>query len=434
MRVSSDELRPEDAAPAANSAPSGALRSAGQEPDVAERVVEKLARLDKDQFRRLVEELGIVLLDAMRSDGAATAGVGATGSQEVSADTEEERSSELPPLGGTLAATTVVESFANSRAPRSNHRSVPRRIGVVVASRSLATIAALLLFVPAANPPLQPVEDARPVAMTEPAPTQQTRKSIETRPGGRIASGVTYEIGTDTPAAAQDPGPQAASAETSVVGRVPAAGALDQLQVTATDPGAAIVAASGGAPAVSSTNDGRLDAPTLGPSVSAPISVSNVPNDPVSTIDAPAPTNPEAVAPPISASATEGQPPSQFLPQPSESGPAGSSTPPIAKIRSTPSTPSLEVVQALLQRGDYFLALGDIASARGFYERAAEAGSVAAATGMARTYDPQFLKEIGVIGIRGDKIKAVNWYRRASQGGDPAATERLNSLLAGDSG
>lgn len=91
-------------------------------------------------------------------------------------------------------------------------------------------------------------------------------------------------------------------------------------------------------------------------------------------------------------------------------------------------------MQALLQRGDHFLALGDIVSARLSYERAAEGGSSEAATGMARTFDPQFLKQIGAVGIRGDKIKAVYWYRRASEGGDGAATERLNSLLADDSG
>lgn len=89
-----------------------------------------------------------------------------------------------------------------------------------------------------------------------------------------------------------------------------------------------------------------------------------------------------------------------------------------------------EVVQSLIERGDHFLSLGDIASARQFYERAVEAGSAAAATGIARTFDPQFLKQIGAVGIRGDKGKALYWYRRASDGGDGAATERMHALLA----
>jgi TPR repeat protein len=59
------------------------------------------------------------------------------------------------------------------------------------------------------------------------------------------------------------------------------------------------------------------------------------------------------------------------------------------------------------------LAAGDIASARLFFERAANAGDAGSALGMAKTFDPRELARAGVRGVKGDQAKADYWYQRA---------------------
>ncbi len=85
-------------------------------------------------------------------------------------------------------------------------------------------------------------------------------------------------------------------------------------------------------------------------------------------------------------------------------------------------------IAALVTRGDAFLSAGDIASARLFYERAADAGDGAAALRLGATFDPNFLGRVGVRGNPGDPSRAASWYRRARDLGDAAAAERLKSL------
>lgn len=91
--------------------------------------------------------------------------------------------------------------------------------------------------------------------------------------------------------------------------------------------------------------------------------------------------------------------------------------PPSAMQRQPAPTPSLSAsaVKELVDRGDQFLAAGDIASARLFFERAANAGDTGAAARMAETFDPAFLKSAGVHGVQGDASRADLWYRRAQQ-------------------
>jgi hypothetical protein len=89
--------------------------------------------------------------------------------------------------------------------------------------------------------------------------------------------------------------------------------------------------------------------------------------------------------------------------------------------------PSAEVA-ALVARGDKFLGAGDIASARLFYERAADAGNGGAALRLGATFDPNFLGRAGVLGSPGDPAQAAAWYRRARDLGDAAAAERLKAL------
>jgi len=72
-------------------------------------------------------------------------------------------------------------------------------------------------------------------------------------------------------------------------------------------------------------------------------------------------------------------------------------------------------VAALTARGDDMLRIRDIASARLYYERAADAGSGQAAFRMAAILDPAFLSQIGAQSVAGDPTRARYWYRRARE-------------------
>ncbi len=82
----------------------------------------------------------------------------------------------------------------------------------------------------------------------------------------------------------------------------------------------------------------------------------------------------------------------------------------------------------LVARGDVFLRAGDIASARLFYERAADAGDGQAALRMGVTFDPAFLASGGLRNLRGDPAKARLWYHRALGLGASEAQPHLNNL------
>lgn len=71
---------------------------------------------------------------------------------------------------------------------------------------------------------------------------------------------------------------------------------------------------------------------------------------------------------------------------------------------------------------------GDIASARLFYERAAAAGDARAALALGNSFNPAFLRRLGVLGMEGDAAAAARWYRRARALGDPDAEKALKTL------
>jgi len=83
------------------------------------------------------------------------------------------------------------------------------------------------------------------------------------------------------------------------------------------------------------------------------------------------------------------------------------------------------LVEALVKRGNESLALGDIAAARLFFQRAADAGSAPAAVALGKTYDPNYATARG---STPDAAKAADWYRKAAAFGDPAAEGLLQKL------
>jgi tetratricopeptide (TPR) repeat protein len=89
-----------------------------------------------------------------------------------------------------------------------------------------------------------------------------------------------------------------------------------------------------------------------------------------------------------------------------------------------------EAIAALVKRGNDLLSTGDVVAARSAYERAAASGSRTAATGVAKTYDPVFLAQSGVRGLRGNPQQAALWYSKAAAAGDHEAQQRLKRLRA----
>ena len=104
-----------------------------------------------------------------------------------------------------------------------------------------------------------------------------------------------------------------------------------------------------------------------------------------------------------------------------------------APVASAPrqATPAQERMAVnLASRGDAMLGIKDISAARKLYEQAANLGSAAAAAELARTYDPDYVGKLNVIGIRPDLTLAANWYVRAAALGDRQAAQRMHEIDA----
>jgi hypothetical protein len=139
------------------------------------------------------------------------------------------------------------------------------------------------------------------------------------------------------------------------------------------------------------------------------------------------------VASPAASSAT-GPPPTSAsmlragveVPSPPSVGKAGVAAPGPASM--TPE--DRERATRLLKKGDEQMAEGNIASARLFYERAAERGLAQAAMALAATFDAAELARHKVRGLQADAVQAKRWYERARELGASDADQRLKRLGA----
>ncbi len=84
----------------------------------------------------------------------------------------------------------------------------------------------------------------------------------------------------------------------------------------------------------------------------------------------------------------------------------------------------------LRAQGLVALAGGDVAGARAFLERAAEAGDARSLLVLGDTYDPATLARMGALGLKGDAAKARGYYARALSAGVAAARDRMATLEA----
>ncbi len=119
-----------------------------------------------------------------------------------------------------------------------------------------------------------------------------------------------------------------------------------------------------------------------------------------------------------------------FTPQPGAARATGADPRAAAQPRQdqTPNDQAAnDQAAGLLIRGDAFLRAGDVASARLFYERAADGGDGEAALRAGATFDPIFLASIG-LRMRGDPARALDWYRRALALGASNAEPYLHRL------
>jgi hypothetical protein len=77
-----------------------------------------------------------------------------------------------------------------------------------------------------------------------------------------------------------------------------------------------------------------------------------------------------------------------------------------------PALPRDEV-EGYLARGERLLKAGDVATARLFFARAAEAGEARGALAMAQSFDPAVLRTLRIYGIQPDLEEAARWRARA---------------------
>lgn len=93
-----------------------------------------------------------------------------------------------------------------------------------------------------------------------------------------------------------------------------------------------------------------------------------------------------------------------------------------------PLTEDQQRALAFIERGRAQAQRGDIAAARLFYRRAADAGLAQGALALAATYDPEELARMRVAGVQPDLAEARRWYEKARELGAREADERLRRL------
>jgi len=144
----------------------------------------------------------------------------------------------------------------------------------------------------------------------------------------------------------------------------------------------------------------------------------------------PGATQPSA-APPAAAPPLASPPVAAADIRPTVPPPAEQKTPPPTSTSQAAAALPPSVISFLLQNGNERLLLGDILSARLYFERAGAAGSEEGEMGAAKTYDPGYLATVDAPGLQPDVKRAIDWYRiAATTHGNREAQTRIDALTA----
>jgi hypothetical protein len=107
-------------------------------------------------------------------------------------------------------------------------------------------------------------------------------------------------------------------------------------------------------------------------------------------------------------------------------------TPPSAPASPAPAEPQIDrdEIADLIKRGEDFIEAGDLAAARVLLRRASETSDAGAALALAATYDPLVLEQLKVYGFAADVATARIWYEKAKEFGSVEAPRRLELLAS----
>jgi hypothetical protein len=115
-----------------------------------------------------------------------------------------------------------------------------------------------------------------------------------------------------------------------------------------------------------------------------------------------------------------------ILPASADKG--GKAAEPVRPQAQAPTAADRENAEKLTARGEREFELGNIAYARQFFLRAAQAGLARGALMLAATYDPREIARVGAVGVQPNLVEARRWYTRAMELGAPGAAEMLARL------
>lgn len=160
------------------------------------------------------------------------------------------------------------------------------------------------------------------------------------------------------------------------------------------------------------------------PQASAPVRTAAPPAAPVKPADVAAaqPSPPVAPQPQRNATVTT-------APPPDPSRPGARVAAPTSTVATKPVALDVSSQQVALARGRKMLQSGNIAVARPLLERAAREGSAEAAALLGASFDADWLKRSGALGISGDAATATRWFEEARRMG-AADVERIIAGLS----
>ncbi len=142
----------------------------------------------------------------------------------------------------------------------------------------------------------------------------------------------------------------------------------------------------------------------------------------------------QSVAPAARASGDTSRVAVENPPPSSAAASVASASPEISPARSASSADRTatriapEEIAMLLKQGEQLISVGDVATARVLFGRAAESGDGNAALALGATYDPVVLARLGVRGIAPDAEQAQLWYQKAREYGSSEAPAWLTKL------